>query len=123
MEQEKENPLRDKSYAFAIAMVKRCFLLQRESDEYVISKKLMSSSTAIGSNIEEAIGGKSSKNFKKKISIANKQARETHYWLRLLGDAEIFNDRETNEYLERVEELLRIMASIQKNMESNEVHD
>jgi hypothetical protein len=38
-----------------------------------------------------------------------------------LGDAEIFTDRETNEYLEQVEELLRIMASIQKNMEAN--HD
>ncbi len=120
MDQEKENPLRDKSYAFALTMVKRCFLLQRKSNDSVISKKLMRSATAIGSNIEEAIGGHSSKNFRKKISISYKKARETHYWIRLLGDAEIFTDRETNEYLEQVEELLRIMASIQKNMEANQ---
>ena len=119
MDQEKENPLRDKSYAFALTMVKRCFLLQRESNDSVISKKLMRSATAIGSNIEEAIGGHSSKNFRKKIFISYKKAREIHYWVRLLGDAEIFTDRETNEYLEQVEELLRIMASIQKNMEAN----
>lgn len=116
MNQERENPLRDKSYAFSLSMVKRCFLLQRESNEYVISEKLMLSATAIGSNIEEAIGGQSSKKFSKKISIANKEARETHYWLRLLGDAEIFTDRETNEYLEQVDELLRIIGSIQKTM-------
>lgn len=118
MYEEKENPLRDKSYAFALVMVKRCFQLQKESKEYIISKQLMRSATSIGSNIEEAIGGQSSKDFLHKISISYKEARETHYWLRLLGDAEIFNDRETNEYLQMVEELLRIMTSIQKTMKA-----
>jgi four helix bundle protein len=115
---EKENPLRDKSYSFALLMLKRCVLLQKESKEYVISKQLMRSATSIGANIEEAIGGQSNKDFLHKISISYKEARETHYWLRLLGDAALLNEDETNEYLEKVEELLRIMTSIQKTMKS-----
>jgi len=116
--QEKENPLRDKSYAFALLMLKKCVLLQKESKEYVISKQLMRSATSIGANIEEAIGGQSNKDFLHKISISYKEARETHYWLRLLGDAEMLTEDETNEYLEKVEELLRIMTSIQKTMKA-----
>lgn len=118
MYQEKENPLRDKSYSFALLMLKRCLQLQKESKEYVISKQLMRSATSIGANIEEAIGGQSGKDFIHKVSISYKEARETHYWIRLLGDAEILSQDETNEYLEKVEELLRIMTSIQKTMKT-----
>tara|TARA_B110000503_G_C7172443_1_gene424994 strand:+ start:10999 stop:11370 length:372 start_codon:yes stop_codon:yes gene_type:complete len=116
--QEKENPLRDKSYAFALLILKRCVRLQTESKEYVISKQLMRSATSIGANIEEAIGGQSNKDFIHKISISYKEARETHYWLRLLGDAEILAQDETSEYLEKVEELLRIMTAIQKTIKT-----
>ncbi len=118
MYQEKENPLRDKSYAFALLMLKKCINLQKESKEYVISKQLMRSATSIGANIEEAIRGQSGKDFIHKVSISYKEARETHYWIRLLGDAEILSQDETNEYLEKVEELLRIMTSIQKTMKT-----
>lgn len=118
MYKEKENPLRSKSYSFALLILKRCLKLQKESKEFVISKQLMRSATSIGANVEEAIGGQSSKDFIHKISISYKEARETHYWLRLLGDANILTTDETSEYLERVEELLRIMTSIQKTMKS-----
>ena len=113
---EKGNPLRDKSYAFALSMVKRCILLQREEKEYVLSKQLLRSATSIGANIEEAIGGQSGKDFLHKISISYKEAREAHYWIRLLMDADLLGEEEANEYLDNVEELLRIMTSIQKTM-------
>lgn len=51
MYQEKENPLRDKSYSFALIILKLCILLQKESKEYVLSKQLMRSATSIGANI------------------------------------------------------------------------
>ena len=113
---KKENPLLDKSYAFALSMVKRCILLQREEKEYVLSKQLLRSATSIGANIEEAIGGQSGKDFLHKISISYKEAREAHYWIRLLMDADLLGEEEANEYLDNVEELLRIMTSIQKTM-------
>ena len=118
MYQEKENPLRDKSYAFALLMLKKCINLQKDSKEYVISKQLMRSATSIGANIEEAIGGQSNKDFVHKISISYKEARETHYWIRLLGDADLISEDETRKYLEKVEELLRIMTAIQKTMKA-----
>ena len=118
MYQEKENPLRDKSYAFALLMLKKCINLQKDSKEYVISKQLMRFATSIGANIEEAIGGQSNKDFVHKISISYKEARETHYWIRLLGDADLISEDETRKYLEKVEELLRIMTAIQKTMKA-----
>lgn len=116
MYQEKGNPLRDKSYVFALLMVKRCILLQKEGKEYVISKQLLRSATSIGANVEEALGGQSGKDFLHKISISYKEAREAHYWIRLLKDAHIFEEDEAESYLENIEELLRIMTSIQKTM-------
>lgn len=78
---------------------------------------MLRSATSIGANIEEAIGGQSGKDFIHKISISYKEARETHYWIRLLGDAEILSHDEKNEYLEKVE-LPCIMTAIQITMKT-----
>lgn len=118
MYKEKENPLREKSYAYALAIVKICRQIQKTEKEYVLTKQLLRSSTSIGANIEEAIGGQSSKDFVHKISISNKEARESHYWLRLMRDSEIIEKSIANELIALVEELLRIMTSIQKTMKS-----
>jgi four helix bundle protein len=58
-----------------------------EKKEYVLSKQLLKSGTSIGANLEESSGGQTDKNFYTKISIAYKEARETHYWIRLLRDS------------------------------------
>ncbi|KAA3646043.1 MAG: four helix bundle protein [Bacteroidetes bacterium] len=118
MYKEKENPLREKSYAYALAIVKICRQIQKTEKEYVLTKQLLRSSTSIGANIEEAIGGQSSKDFVHKISISYKEARESHYWLRLMRDSEIIEKSIANELIALVEELLRIMTSIQKTMKS-----
>lgn len=83
----KANPVRDKSYAFALRIIKVYKYLIKEKKEYVLSKQLLRSGTSIGTNIEEAIGGQSRRYFLAKISIAYKETRETHYWLRLLRDS------------------------------------
>jgi four helix bundle protein len=60
--------------------------LSEEKKEFILSKQLLRSGTSIGANIEEAIGGQSRKDFFAKLSISYKEARETHYWIRLLTD-------------------------------------
>ena len=65
-------------------------------------------------NIEEAIGGQSTKDFLHKLSISYKEARETHYWLRLLRDSDYISKEESIVLIEKCEELLRIIGSIQK---------
>ena len=82
------NVVRDKSYAFAVRNVKACRHFVDEKKEHVLSKQLLRSRTSIGANVEEAIGGQSGKDFLAKLSIAYKEARETHYWIRLLTDSE-----------------------------------
>lgn len=118
MYKEKENPLRVKSYAFALSIVKVCRQIQKEEKEYELTRQLLRSGTSIGANVEEAIGGQSEKDFVHKISISYKEARESHYWLRLLSDSEILDKEIADELLFNVEELLRIITSIQRTMKS-----
>src|SRR5690349_10779449 len=78
--------LKDKSYSFAIRIVKLSQFLQSEKREYVLSKQLLRSGTAIGALIREAEFGQSTLDFIHKMSIALKEANETEYWLCILKD-------------------------------------
>ncbi len=110
------NPALDKSYAFALKVVKLCFDIQGDKKEFVLSKQLLRSATSIGANAEEAIGAQSDKDFLHKISISYKEARESHYWVRLMGDSELITHNKKEELLQDVEEILRILGSIQKTL-------
>jgi four helix bundle protein len=116
---KKDNIVQIKSYAFAVRVVKACQYLNNEKKEFVLSKQLLRSGTSIGANIEEAIGGQSDKDFFAKLTIAYKEARESHYWVRLLKDTDYLNQEEANSLINDVEELMRIIGSIQKTMREN----
>jgi four helix bundle protein len=113
----KENILQDKSYKFALRIVKTFQFMCKEKNEYILSKQLLRAGTSIGANIEEAIGGQSGKDFIAKISISYKEARESHYWIRLLRDSEYLTVKQATSLLNDNEELLKIMGSIQKTMQ------
>ncbi|MBK7345875.1 MAG: four helix bundle protein [Chitinophagaceae bacterium] len=114
----KDNLVRDKSYAFAIRIVKLYKYLCDEKKEFVLSKQLLRSGTSIGANIEEAIGGQSEKDFFAKLTIAYKETRETHYWIRLLTDTDYLTKEQSESVLNDTDELLKIIGSIQKTMKS-----
>lgn len=114
----KENIIQIKSYAFAVKIVKVYKHLCENKKEYVLSKQLLRSGTSVGANVEEAIGGQSEKDFFAKLTIAYKEARETHYWVRLLTDTEFITKEESESLLFDIEELLRIIGSIQKTLRS-----
>lgn len=111
-----ENVVRDKSYAFAIKIVNIYRHLTEERKEYVLSKQLLRCGTSIGANIEEGIGGQSERDFFTKITIAYKEARECKYWIRLLNETNYLDNKRKEELLIDIEELLRIIGSIQKSM-------
>jgi four helix bundle protein len=115
----KENVIQIKSYAFAIKIVNICKFLQAEKKEYILSKQLIRSGTSIGANIEEAIGGQSRKDFFAKRTISYKEARETKYWIRLLTDTNYLTKEQTAPLLNDIEELLRIIGSIQKTIRNS----
>ncbi len=90
---KKDNIIQTKSYNFAVRIIKLYKHLSQEKKEFVLSKQLLRSGTSIGANIEEAIGGQSRKDFFAKLTIAYKEARESHYWIRLLKDTDFKTTR------------------------------
>ena len=82
------------------------------ADKHILSKQLLRSGTSIGANVEEAQSGQSRADFISKMSIALKEARETHYWLRLLDAGEYVSKEKLTELLNESEELKKILAAI-----------
>lgn len=109
------NVIQEKSYSFAVRMIKTYRLLVKKS-EYILSKQVLRSATSIGANIEEAIGAQSKRDFFMKLTIAYKEARETHYWLRLLRDTQYLEAKLAQSLLVDCEEILKIIGSIQTSI-------
>ena len=115
---KEDNVVREKSYAFAVRIVNACRHLVDVKKEFVLSKQLLRSGTSIGANVEEAIGGQSGKDFYAKLCIAYKEARETHYWIRLLTDTEYLTPSQAESLIKEAEELLKILGSILKTIKA-----
>jgi four helix bundle protein len=115
---KKDNIIQIKSYQFALMLVKACRILVEEKKEFVLSQQLLKSGTSIGAIIEEAFGGQSEKDFFAKLTTAYKEARESLYWIRLLRDSGYLAEEIAQELLTQVEELLKIIGSIQETMKT-----
>ncbi len=113
-----ESIVKEKSYNFALQIIKLCEKL-RVAKHFEISSQLLRSATSIGANVEEALAGRSRKDFFAKMSIASKEARETNYWLRLTKDAGILDGLESENLVEGSEELIKILTSIVKTGNDN----
>ena len=109
----KESIVQAKSYKFALRIVKLYLHLTKEKKEFELSKQILRSGTSIGANIEEAQGGQTDKDFLYKISIAYKEARETHFWLRLLKDSSLIDEKLFASFTKDCNELLKIIGKIQ----------
>jgi len=116
---KKENIILNKSFQFAIEIIELYKKLKFDNKEFILSSQLLRSGTSIGANMEEANGAQSRKDFFAKISIAYKEARETHYWLRLLRDTNLVDKKVAEELIIKTEELLKIIGSIQKSVKEN----
>ncbi|MGI8884200.1 MAG: four helix bundle protein [Pyrinomonadaceae bacterium] len=115
----KENVLREKSYKFALRMIKLFKFMNQEHKEYVLSKQILRSGTSIGANIEESIHAQSKTDFIHKLSIAQKEASETNYWLRLLHDSDYLTDKHADSLLSDCEEIQKLLTASIKTAKSN----
>ncbi|MHC4290502.1 MAG: four helix bundle protein [Planctomycetota bacterium] len=115
---ENGSTVKEKSYYFAIRIVKLCMWLKEER-HFELSSQVLRSGTSIGANIEEASASHSKKEFIHKMAIASKEARETHYWLRLLRDSSILSEKQVSELIGESEELIKMLTSIVKTGKSN----
>jgi len=109
----KENAVLNKSYEFALSVIRLSGKLQK-SQEFVLSRQLVRSGTSVGANVEEAQAAQSRKDFHAKMCQAEKEAREVHYWLRLIRDSFKGFQLEASNLLGSADELKRLLASITK---------
>jgi len=115
----KQSITAEKSYAFAIRVIKlHLFLCKKEKFLLSLSIQLLKPGTSIGANVEEALGSFSRKEFSAKMAVAYKEAREAKYWLRLMMDKEIIEDKLAVSFLKDIQELIKILASIVKTLKT-----
>lgn len=107
----KENPLKEKSYKFALRIVKLYKFLADEKKEYVLSKQCMRAGTSIGANITEGNQAQSSADFIHKLSIALKESFETEYWLCLLRDSEFITEKQAESLIADCNELQKMLTA------------
>jgi four helix bundle protein len=116
----KYNIIQDKSYKFALRIIKFYKYLIDEKKEFVMSKQLLRCGTSIGANIEEGLGGISDADFKHKLSISYKEARETGYWLKLLRDSEYISHTMFDSIFNECDEICKILYSIIQSLKNKQ---
>ena len=117
----KESTLKEKTYAFALKVIKVYKQIAAEQKEFVLSKQFLKSGTAPGALVREAEYGQSKPDFISKLSIALKEANECNYWTCLLRDTDFISQTTANELLtDNVEIIKMLTASI--NTAKNNPH-
>ena len=111
MNEKKPNIIKDKSFAFALRIVKlNKFLIEKK--EFILSRQLLRSGTTIGALVREAEHAESTADFIHKMSIAQKEANETEYWIELLFQSDYLEERQYESIISDIQELNNILASI-----------
>jgi len=110
----KENIIKEKSFGFAVRIVKLYSYLHKSKKEYIMSKQLMRAGTSIGANVHEADRAVSNKDFANKIGIALKEANECEYWIELLYATQYLSEREYCSIRDDCGEINRVLIAISK---------
>jgi len=108
---ERKSILKDKSFLFALRMVKLYQFLCENKREFVMSKQLLRSATSVGANIREAQNAESNMDFIHKLAIAQKECDETLYWLELLYKADYISEAEFTSVYSDANEILKMLRS------------
>lgn len=112
----KENDLLDRTFNFGVRCLKLLRTFPNSSEYLIIKNQLGKSSTSVGANYEEAQAGSSKADFRNKVRISLKEARESNYWLRVMKSIQETNDDELNSLIQESNELKKILASILNKM-------
>ena len=107
-----EKTIKFKSYQFAIRIIKAYKYLSSEQKEFVLSKQMLRSGTAVGALIREAEHAESKADFIHKLNISLKEANETEYWLMLLHDSGFLDEKSFKSIVSDCQELIKMLISI-----------
>jgi len=107
--------LPQRSFDFALRVVKLCQILDHKPGvSRTLASQLLRSASSIGANVEEGQGSQSKADFTAKYYVACKEARETHYWLRLLAAAKIVPAERLTDLIDEANQLIAILTTIVK---------
>ena len=116
MKDEKGKPrdIRDRTYQYSLRAIRLFQSLQEGTDRagWELSRQYLRSATSIGANVEEAQSGESRADILHKYGIAQKEARETLYWLRLLADSKIVLQERLFPLMKETEEIISVITAI-----------
>ncbi len=117
----KERDIHKRAFSFACRIVKLYqFLAKQKGVGEVLGRQVLRSGTSIGANLEEAMAGQSKADFVSKCNIALKEARETHYWLRLFKENKVVSAERLSELTKESNELIAILTTIVKKSRASE---
>lgn len=102
--------IKERCFSFALRVIKLYSSVKSDDAGRIIGKQVLRSGTSIGANIEEAYAGQSRKDFIHKFTIAQKEAHETNYWLRILRDSEIISANTMSSIITESDELVKIIS-------------
>lgn len=114
-----QSNIKNKTYAFALNIVKLCLIVQKDHKEYVLTKQLIRSATSIGANIEEGSQSPTRADFIYKHTISLKEAFESNYWIRLLKDTGLVSPQIASDLLNDCIEIQKILITIVKKSKAN----
>ena len=106
-----DSPLQQKSFLFALQIIKLSRHLKEIYNEFDIARQILKSGTSIGANIREARNAQSPTDFISKLSIALKEADETQYWLELIHAADMMSDQNYQSAINDLKELIAMLTS------------
>jgi four helix bundle protein len=115
----KENIVKNKSFGFAIRVVRLYRFLVDEKREFVLSKQLLRSGTSVGAMVREAEHAETKKDFIHKMAIAQKEANESIYWLELLKETNYLSVNEFESLHNDAVEIIKLLTSILKSSKTN----
>ena len=109
---DRENIIKEKTYKFSLRIINLYKYLAEAKKEFVLSKQILKSGTSIGANVEEGLGSPTKKDFINKFFVAHKEARESHYWIRLLRDSKFLENNLAESLLSDCDEIIKITGKI-----------
>ena len=106
-----ESPLQQKSFQFALQIIKLSRHIKEAYNEFDIARQILKSGTSIGANIREAKNAQSHTDFISKLSIALKEADETQYWLELIHASDMMSEQSYQSANNDLKELIAMLTS------------
>ncbi|NCP85170.1 MAG: four helix bundle protein [Bacteroidetes bacterium] len=115
----RENVVKNKSFAFAVRVVRLYQFLCEQKKEFVLSKQLLRSGTSVGAMIREAEHAETKNDFKHKMGIAQKEINETIYWLELLKETDYLSSEQFESIYTDAVEIIKLITAILKSAKAN----